>query len=86
MENTQITHENGNNVNHVLATVFIPWIETKGAELPINKSCLCLRNGKRVCNLYFDGLNWKDDGFDSKDSRVFTDVTHYSLLECIALP
>ena len=86
MVETTNTHENGNCANRVLATIFIPWIETKGAELPINKSCLCLRNGKRVCNLYFDGLNWKDDGFDSKDSRVFTDVTHYALLECIALP
>lgn len=69
------------------ASQFKPkWIETKGQELPINKSCLCLRNGARVCNLYFDGVDWKDDGFDSKGERVFTDVTHYILVESITLP
>lgn len=62
------------------------WTTIDESMPPNNVSCLCLRNSKRICNLYFDGKNWMDDGFDSKGERIFTDVTHWVRLENIPLP
>lgn len=61
------------------------WIKV-GENIPVNSSCLVLRRGSKLCNLYFDGKNWMDDGYDSKQERVFTDVTHYIELKNIPLP
>jgi hypothetical protein len=69
-----------------LKKIYIPWKKTEGVKLPINKSCLCLRKGNRICNLYFDGVNWKDDGYDSKDTRIFIDVTHYVTMDSFEFP
>lgn len=69
-----------------LKKINIPWIKTEGATLPINKSCLCLRKHKLICNLYFDGLNWMDDGYDSKGTRIFIDVTHYVTMDSFEVP
>jgi len=62
------------------------WKELKTNKAPLNTSLLCLRKGNRVCNLYFDGKNWKDDGYDSRSERNFDDVTHWIGLKDIPLP
>jgi hypothetical protein len=62
------------------------WNETSKSLPNVNKSCLAIRQNTKLCNLYYDGSNWMDDGYDSKSERVFTDVTHWILLSDIPLP
>lgn len=80
-ENNQALQLHKTNVNRC----FLPWIEVN-ENLPINSSCMVLRNNKRICNLYFDGKNWMDDGFDTNGEKIFTDVTHYIELKDIVIP
>jgi hypothetical protein len=61
------------------------WIKASG-DIPLNSSCLAHREGGKLCNLYFDGTNWLDDGYDSKQERIFKDVTHYIELKNIKKP
>ena len=61
------------------------WNETAKSLPNVNKSCLVIRQNTKLCNLYYDGSNWMDDGYDSKSERVFTDVTHWILLSDIPL-
>lgn len=62
------------------------WKELKTNKAPLLTSCLCLRKGKMICNLYFDGRSWWDDGYNSKKDREFDDVTHWIDLKDIPLP
>ena len=62
------------------------WNDTAKSLPNVNKSCLAIRQNTKLCNLYYDGSNWMDDGYDSKSERVFTDVTHWILLSDIPLP
>lgn len=79
-ENTPI------NYDALLGTVILPWIGVDEQMPPTNRSCLCLRNNTKICNLYFDGMNWMDDGYDSKGIRKFKDVTHWIALDWIVKP
>lgn len=62
------------------------WNETVKSLPNVNKSCLVIRQNTKLCNLYYDGSNWMDDGYDSKSERIFTDITHWILLSDIPLP
>lgn len=79
-------NENTINSNDMENLINIPWKDIATNELPVFKSCLCLRNGLLICNLYYNGYNWLDDGYDSKNERIFKDVTHFIELKYFKLP
>jgi hypothetical protein len=62
------------------------WNKTEKCLPNINTSCLVLRQNTKLCNMYYDGKKWMDDGYDSKQERVFEDVTHWILLSDVPLP
>jgi len=62
------------------------WKDLRNNKPPLLTSCLCLRKGEKICNLYFDGESWWDDGYDSKQERIFNDITHWIKLSDISLP
>ena len=72
-------------ITDVMPCFSFQWVKIND-NIPINSSCMFMRNGGKICNLYFDGANWMDDGYDSKQERVFKDVLYYVELKDIPTP
>ena len=67
--------------------IYIPWIEIKeNTPIPQTKNLLCLRKGTLTCLLYWDGKVWQEDGYDTKQSKTFDDVTHFIMTEHLIRP
>lgn len=64
----------------------IKWIDINKQKPKFMESCLCVRKNKNICNLYLDVQWWMDDGYDSKQSRIFNDVTHWIYISDINKP
>jgi len=63
------------------------WNETAKLLPNANQSCLAIRKGTDLCNLYLNiNGKWKNDGYSSDSERVFDDVTHWILLSDVPLP
>ncbi len=62
------------------------WNDIKEVKPPVLESCLCIRKGDKMCNLYFDGKKWMDDGYNSAGTKEFEDVTHWIRIKDIQRP